>query len=175
MAEYLLRDALTKRNGPAASGWAIGSAGTNTGGGRSMESTALALLAERRIDGAAFKNRRVTSALAHEYDLILTATREHRGQVAQLDPSVLGRIFTINQFAYLLSASDPIDRADAGDLAGAGFALIAAASAARSRLPARFNEDDLADPIGRPMKEFRRCADTLQTNIDALLRVLPRT
>lgn len=181
MAEYLLRDALRARgidarttdevaaNGEPDDGWVIGSAGTRTGGGRRMDPAALAVLAERGIDGSGFVGRGVSIPLIRDADLILTATREHRGKVATLLPAALARLFTIQQFSYL---ADAAARAPAhGEPAGSiGSDLIARAREARSQVPGRTVEDDLADPVGLPVEEFRRCADELDVAISGMLQ-----
>jgi protein-tyrosine phosphatase len=166
IAEYLLREALVQHWGASAAGrWEITSAGVNAGNGRPMDPKAQEVLAERGIEAAEFITRRLTPTLAHGADLILTATREHRGQVALLEPSVLSRMFTVNQFGYLLSTDGPAD----SPLIDSGFGLIGAARAGRSQLPARTDDDDIADPVGRPLKDFRRCADILQVGVQAML------
>ncbi len=171
IAEYLLRDAIAKRWGdPDSSRWVISSSGVSTDGGRSMDLRALEVLAERGVDGSDFSSRRLTPVVARDADLVLAATREHRGQIASLQPAALGRMFTMNQFGYLLSAAP---QAVDTDPVTAGFDLIDRAKAARSQLPARTGEDDLADPVGRTIKDFRRCADILQADIQSILSKLP--
>ncbi len=182
MAEYLLRDALRAAGIPAdatadladgrpATGWSIGSAGTRTRGGRPMDPAALTVLAERGIDGSAFIGRALTPQLVRDSDLVLAATREHRGAVAVLNPASLSRLFTIQQFGYLADAAQPGAVSDPVD---AGFDLLARARAARSQVPGRTVEDDLADPVGKPVEAFRRCAAELDTALAGALRTLSR-
>ena len=171
LAEYLLRGALEKRWGPSASNWEIGSAGVRTRGGQPMDDKSMAVLAERGIDASEFVNRRLTRELAGDSDLILAATREHRGLIAQLNPGVLSRLFTFNQFGYLLSMATPVV---ASDPVMAGTELIRSAVLGRSQLPGRTTEDDTADPIGQPIAQFRDCADKLETAIHSILGPLPR-
>ncbi len=180
MAEYLLRAALVGAGidarttdevaavGEPAGGWVVGSAGTRTRGGRPMDPAALAVLAERGIDGAGFVGRGLTQQLISDADLILTATRDHRGQAAQLNPTALARLFTIKQFGYLAgaAAAAPVGPLDPRAI---GSDLIARVRAARSQVPGRTAEDDLADPVGRPVDEFRRCAVELDTTIAAVM------
>lgn len=181
LAEYLLRDALRAAGIPAsatddvaaagapASGWSIGSAGTHTRGGRPMDPHALAVLAERGIDGSGFVGRGLTPQLVRDSDLVLAATREHRGLVAQMYPPVLPRLFTVLQLGHLAAAAAP---GDATDPVTAGADLIERARAARSRVPGRTTEDDLADPVGHPVARFRTCAAELDQAIGAMVRSL---
>lgn len=201
MAEYLLREALRtagidarstdeiaprrepggeSAGGESAGGWVIGSAGTRTRGGRPMDPAALAVLTERGIDGSGFVGRALTPSLIRDADLVLAATREHRGQIAQLVPAALSRLFTIRQFGYLADAAvtaveadpDPSPAAQAASAITRGLDLIARARAARSLVPGRTTEDDLADPVGRPVEDFRRCAAELDVAISGMLRPL---
>ncbi|WP_205843908.1 hypothetical protein [Nakamurella deserti] len=181
MAEYLLRDALRAAGIPAdatadladgrpAAGWSVGSAGTRTRGGRPMDPAASTVLAERGIDGSGFVGRALTPQLIRDADLVLAATREHRGAIASLLPAALSRLFTIQQFGYLAAAAQPGTVTDPVD---AGFDLLARARAARSQVPGRTVEDDLADPVGRPVEDFRRCAGELDDAIRGMLRTVP--
>ncbi|MEO5833794.1 MAG: hypothetical protein ABIR83_10540, partial [Nakamurella sp.] len=159
MAEYLLQHALRARgvdarttdevaaNGEPDGGWVIGSVGTRTRGGRPMDPAALTVLAERGIDGSGFVGRGVSVPLIRDADLILTATREHRGTIAQLNPAALSRLFTIQQFGYLAAAAQP---GKVTDTVEAGGDLRERARAARGQVPGRTAEDDLADPVGQP-------------------------
>ena len=104
-------------------------------------------------------------------------------------PAAIGRTFTIRQFARLCDAVPPlagiatgidapgIDRrldgridADAGE---AGRRLVAEAKLARSSLqPVPGAQEDLPDPIGGSLADFRLCADRLQEAIEKILRPL---
>jgi protein-tyrosine phosphatase len=170
LAEYILRDAVGQRWGHAAGSWEISSAGTRTRGGRPMDPAAREVLAERGIDGSGFVGRALTPQLIRNADLVLAATREHRGRIAELEPRALARLFTIQQFGYLARAAAPGAVLDPVD---AGVDLLARARAARSQVPGRTVEDDLADPVGHPIAEFRRCAEELDDAIGGMLGAVP--
>lgn len=183
LAEYLLRDALRSvgitasatddvaATGVPAGGWSIGSAGTRTAGGRPMDPAALTVLAERDIDGSGFVGRALTPQLVRDADLVLAATRDHRGAIAQLVPAALSRLFTIEQFGYLAAAAEP---GSVTDPVRGGADLLVRARAARSQVPGRGAEDDLADPVGQPVERFRLCAETLDVAIQGMVRGLGR-
>lgn len=183
LAEYLLRDALRAvgvaasafddemSSGVSTGGWAIGSAGTRTAGGRPMDPAALAVLAERDIDGSGFVGRALTPQLVRDADLVLAATRDHRGAIAQLVPAALSRLFTIQQFGYLAAAAEP---GSVTDPVAGGSDLLVRARAARSQVAGRGADDDLADPVGQPVDQFRLCADTLDVAIGGMVRGLGR-
>lgn len=172
LAEYLLRDALTTL--PGTGGWAVGSAGVVARDGRPMDPAAAVVLTERGLDVSGFARRRLTRELIARSDLVLTASREHRGQVAQLYPGALSRLFTLQQFGHLLSRTAPLGLAAPGGADGptAGRALITAAAAGRAELPGRTVADDLADPIGQPIGAFRDCAATIDRAVAAVLAPL---
>jgi protein-tyrosine phosphatase len=170
MAQVLLHHALAERWGEHASAWTIESAGAQYGGAVPLHPLAAEALAGLGVPPVEFASRRLTPGMLRDADLVLTATRAHRGMAAQLEPRALNRLFTINQFAHLLRAADVVHAADP---AAAGRTMIEHARAARSRVVARTDEDDLPDPIGRPLADFRRCAAVLRADVNAILRVLP--
>jgi protein-tyrosine phosphatase len=170
MAQVLLSHAVAERWGSRSSGWIIESAGAQYGGAVPLHPLAAEALAELGVPPVEFASRRLTPAMLRDADLVLTATRAHRGLAAQLEPRALNRLFTIHQFAHLLGAADPIE---ATDPVAAGQAMVEHARAARSRVVARTDDDDIPDPIGRPLAEFRRCAAALRADVGAILRVLP--
>ncbi|BAS10663.1 putative low molecular weight protein-tyrosine-phosphatase [Arthrobacter sp. Hiyo4] len=57
-----------------------------------------------------FVSRQLTSKILRGVDLVLTMTSGHRGEVLQLDASLLKRTFTIREFARMLDVLD--ERAD---------------------------------------------------------------
>ena len=103
-------------------------------------------------------------------DLVLTATRQHRSAVVSTLPAAIGRTFTILQFARLCDQLDVVSAANTGDL---GRELVVRAKLARSSVqPVPGELDDLPDPMGKKLQDFRVCADRLQDSIDRILRPL---
>jgi len=170
IAEFLLRQMLEQRWPEAAQRWLIESAGLHAHGGRAMDGTAHQILVERGLDPSHFSNRTLTAPIAHDADLILALTREHRGRVVQLEPPVLNRTFTLAQFGYLLAGAEP---ATPTDPVSAGFDLVGRAAQARGRLPGRTAEDDIADPIGRSVSTYRRCVGQIDQAIQQIVTALP--
>lgn len=169
MAE-LLFDQVVARAWSGAGRWRSESAGTAAGDGQPMHPHAAAVLGELGIDGVDFRTRRLRPPMLATADLVLTATRGHRSAVAQMYPRILGRLFTINQFGYLLGHAQPVG--GDGAAAQAGEALLQAAKAARSIAPARTHEDDLADPVNQPLGNFRDVAQALRTDVNVVVRAL---
>ncbi|WP_188939771.1 arsenate reductase/protein-tyrosine-phosphatase family protein [Nakamurella endophytica] len=150
--------------------WIVGSAGVLAADNRPMHRRAAKVLADHGIDGSRFRSRRLRPSLLESADLVLTATRDHRAEAARLHPPVLRKLFTVNQFAYLLAHS-PVPP-PAQTAAEAGRSLIDAAVAARGRVQARTVEDDLADPVDRPLRAFRECAQILSRDVAQFQRLL---
>src|SRR5437899_5225853 len=95
------RLALARLATAGATGLQVGSAGTRALPGRPMEVRAAKAI--RRAGGLpdGFRTRRLDADLVRRAGLILTATREHRAAVAELEPAAVRRAFTMLEFAAL--------------------------------------------------------------------------
>jgi protein-tyrosine phosphatase len=148
----------------------IGSCGTWAMVGSPMSPEAAETLIEVSGDPGGFVARAMTAELL-DADLILTATREHRGQVVTEVPGAAKRTLTAREFARLLApvTRDDIDaRAPGGDPVERMRAIVDAAMANRGLVPlAEAAEDDIADPYGRDRRAYARAA----AEIDAALSV----
>ena len=156
LAEHLMRAGLAARLGEEADAFQLGSAGTHGYPGDPMEPYALQVLAERGVDGSAFRVRELAAELVGEADLVLTATRQHRLAVVGLDASAASRTFTLQELARLASEVDPDELPHGGAVARAR-ALVPIV-ARRRRAAARPSSDDLSDPYRGPRKGFEACA-----------------
>ena len=107
--ERLLQHELDECGSGAERGVTVRSAGTGALVGSAMDPRAAAQLMAHGGDPAGFRARQLTPAIIAESDLVLTATRVHRGKVALLSPKVLRRVFTFRDFADLVAG---IDRAN---------------------------------------------------------------
>jgi protein-tyrosine phosphatase len=157
MAERMTRAALARSLGPDARRFSVSSAGTGTYDGRAMTPESAKVLIAYGADPDGFVSAEITEAHVGAADLVLTATRAHRSEVVTLDPAALRRSFTLTEFARTSAALldgaggpelpvDPVERARA---------LVAAAARRRGTVrPARPDEDDIPDPIGRPMDVY---------------------
>lgn len=175
MAEQMLRDAAARRVGEGV--WSVGSAGTHIPGPWPLHPHAATVLAARLPAVQPHTSQPLSTAAITAADLILTASRRHRGEVVKAVPSAIGRTFTIRQFARLCDAVPPlstggadVDRADPGD---PGRRLVTEAKLARSSLqPVPGEQEDLPDPMGGSLADFELCADRLQDAITRILRPL---
>jgi len=104
--ERLLQYQLDQRRSGSDGRVIVRSAGTGALAGSAMDGQAAAQLVAHGGDPTGFRARDLTPALIDEADLVLTATRAHRGKVALMSPKVLRRVFTFCDFADLVSGID---------------------------------------------------------------------
>lgn len=170
LAAQLTREELRARFG-VDDAWTIDSAGTDVDPGRPMHRFASQVLRDRSIPVTEHAAAAASVGRLQAANLVLTASRRHRGWVVTQAPAVLGRTFTILQFARLADQVAEIAGPDPSEL---GQQLVAAAKLARAGMQpvATPDLDDVNDPIGRPLEAFEACADTLSDAIRRILRPL---
>ncbi len=158
MAEWLAVAEIRNRFGSMADQFAVASAGTHAVVGASMQPNAVEVLMERGMQPHGFAARELTPELIAGGDLILCAERDHRTAVVTIDPRTLHRTFTLREFHRLASHLTP-GHIDSSSPANALGSLLRAAGRYRAhgRAP-RPRDDDIKDPYGHPIAEFRRCA-----------------
>jgi protein-tyrosine-phosphatase len=166
LAEHLLRHSLR----PLGLDWIIESAGIRAHSGRSMHRLTARTLEDRGLSVGDWSTRRLTAGMVDEADLILTAESAHRSAVVTLAPHALPRTFLLLQFARLASAADPVNSLEDRRR---GEQLVEHALGVRNTLQAvPPSHDDIDDPVGRRASKFRRCADTVQLALEAILAPL---
>jgi protein-tyrosine phosphatase len=138
--------------------------------GEPMAPHAAATLAALGGDSADFASRELEVAMIEAADLILTATREHRGLVVTEVPRAASRTLAVREFARLLG---PVTAQEIADAAGTDpvarlRAIAAKAFGNRGLVPLNHPaDDDVADPYGRNRDSYDRAA----REIDAALKV----
>jgi protein-tyrosine phosphatase len=177
--ERLLVARLRERLGAqAAARFEIGSCGTWAMLGEQMSPEALATLVDLGGDGEGFTPRELTADLVGA-DLILTATREHRGRVVSEVPRAAARTLTLREFARLLgrvTAADIAAQAASDDPVDRMRAIVAAAFANRGLVPADDPaDDDIADPYRRDRAAFTRAAREIDAALSVPLALLAPT
>jgi protein-tyrosine phosphatase len=159
MAELLLRDWADPR-----AGLQVSSAGTQALVGRTVDDGTAAVLRQLGLDPARHRARQLTTALAGDADLILTAERAHRDQVIHDLPNAFKRTFTLAEFARL------VERARTGEASDAVAAVAAVAAARAGAAPG--HDDDLPDPFGWTAARTRPIAERLTGIVQVTLDVL---
>jgi protein-tyrosine phosphatase len=174
--ERLLAARLRERLSEAdATRFEVESAGTWAMVGEAMSPEAAETLIGLGGDAADFVGRDLTVELI-DADLVLTATREHRGRVVAEVPRAAGRTLTLREFARLLGPVSPDDIATAapsGDPVDRMRAIAAAAFANRGLVPVDDPaDDDIADPYGRSRADYERAAAAIDSALMVPLNLL---
>ncbi|MGW0216571.1 arsenate reductase/protein-tyrosine-phosphatase family protein [Micromonospora chokoriensis] len=163
MAEFLARRMLADRP------LSVSSAGTDAIDGLGMHPYAIEVATASGADPAEFRTRGLRPEHLVDATLVLTATRRQRSVCTSMVPGALHRTFTLRQFGRLAAAAEPpVESTD-----DSVQAAIAAAAQARGRLqPAAPDEDDLRDPIGGTIADFRRCAEEIERSLRPLAALI---
>ncbi len=131
-------------------------------------------------DSTAHRSRFLTEQHLTSPDLIITMTRDHRRQVAELAPSRMRSTFTAREFARLAADVTDDEIRDAAANAPAqtpGARVRAAATLLASRRgmvlpPDKPEDDDVIDPYGRSWQTYLLSAEQLTPALDEVVRVL---
>ncbi len=152
----------------------VHSAGTRAMVDRGMEDRVALALAGRGGDPSGFRARQVSAALVESATLVLTATRAHRGAVGKLVPAARRRIFTVRDFAHLVSEAESLYAGPAPEDAGDWVALVAETAASRRGLapPLSRAEADIVDPMGREDEVVTTMTQQVEAALPAIVRAL---
>ena len=132
----------------------VRSAGTGAMVDEPMNPPALRALQAAGYAADGFLARALTAELIAEADLVLTATRRHRGLVAQLHPKALRYTFTLRDFADLVP-DIPRESYAAQDARVHVRGLVEQAVERRGmRPPLSEEEADVVDPYRRDESAF---------------------
>ena len=184
VAERLLQAGLDQA---VPGGFVVTSAGTRALVGEPIQPPSADIVRTFGGNPDGFAARQLTSRILRGVDLVLTMTSGHRGEVLQLDASLLKRTFTIREFARMLdvlderAAGSPAEASpaeathDDGDRLAANGAfwrgLPARAAAVRHlSLPADSSENDIIDPYRRGLDVYHQMEDELAPAIVSILR-----
>ena len=171
IAEQLLRERLLQ---VAPDGhFRVRSAGTQALVDRGM--TPEALDQSQRYGGAMTNHlaRQLTSKLIAHADLVLTATRQHRGDVVSLLPRANRYSYTLTQLARLLA---PVAEAgEAPRVTPQTFLTEIAGSLGQSPPPQNPSDDDIEDPYRQPHEVYDRVGAAIDNATRIIATALART
>jgi protein-tyrosine phosphatase len=153
MAEVLLADALDRR-GVAAH---VSSAGLLEDG-RPVSEHSVTCMADRGLDLAGHTSRVITADLLDGADLVVGMERRHVREAAVLAPGSWERSFTLRELARRATGAGPRPT----DVSLADWLAQLAADRTPSAHLGSSGDDDVADPIGRSLRTYRRCATDLE-------------
>jgi len=169
--ERVLQDQLDQQLSGSGRGIVVRSAGTGALVGSEMDSQAAAQLVAHAGDPAGFRARDLTPELIAEADLVLTATRAHRGKVALMSPKALRRVFTFRDFADLVDGMEVISTP--GDQRGRVRQVAERAAASRGLKPPLAPDlADIVDPFRRRDDVFATMARQVTESLPPVVRAL---
>ena len=171
--ERLLQSELDERSGSDRK-VIVSSAGTGALAGSAMDPQAAKLLVAHGGDPSGFLARDLTPALIDEADLVLTATRVHRGKVALMSPKVLRRVFTFCDFADLVSGIDGCEVSPTHTDSRAWVRQVTERAAASRGLRPPLEPDfaDIVDPYRRADEVFAFMAQQVIEAMPAVVGAL---
>ena len=123
-----------------------------------------------------FAARQLTPKILRESDLVLAMTAKHRGEVMQMDASLLKRTFTIREFARMLKVLEQRDAdasapSPASDIPAFWRELPGRAASVRHlALAPDASDNDVVDPYRRGQEFYDQMEDELAPAILAILR-----
>ena len=178
--ERLLQHQLDEHRARFAQRILVHSAGTGAVTGSAMDKRAAAQLLAHGGDPTGFRARDLTPDLIAESDLILTATRDHRGRVAVMYPKALRQVFTFCDFADLVGGVNGVNGLNGlvaqGD-SRAWVRQITEQAAARRGLnpPLELGRADIVDPFRREDEVFVTMAQQAAGSMPAVVRALSQS
>ncbi|MGY1618327.1 hypothetical protein ACI797_16430 [Geodermatophilus sp. SYSU D00691] len=144
------------------------SAGTGAVVGSAMHADSALVLAGFGGDSGGFVARQLEVEHTLGADLILAMTRPHRHHVLQLAPRALARTFTLREAAGIFAELGDVDPAG-DDLPARARDLVRAMATARSRHTSS-DDDDVPDPINRPLEAHQTAGDLIAESLLPLLQ-----
>lgn len=190
VAERLLRAGLNQVK-PGA--FRVESAGTRAMVGEAVQPSSADIIRNYGGTAEGFAARQLTPQILRDTDLVLTMAARHRGEVLQMDASLLRRTFTIREFARMLKVLEQRDATErareaqdrttqdtaaqdsnpdpAADLAAFWRGLPVRAAAVRHlALAEDASENDVVDPYRRGEDMYRQMEDELAPALLTILR-----
>jgi protein-tyrosine phosphatase len=168
LAEQLLRAHFTT----AGLNVTVSSAGTGAVEGHSMDSVAAEFSQKLGGDSHNFTSRILQPALITQADLIVTATREHRADVARLVPSSAPHTFTINELARIIRGIPDISAEAAPQRSGSsarGIVDYLTALRGFTVPPSDGAEDDIEDPFQQSLDFHKRVALAIDSSVKTIV------
>jgi len=152
----------------------VESAGTGALVGQPMDAHAAHQVRAHGADPSDHVARQITARLIEGADLVLTATRRHRGEVAVMSPRALRYAFAWNDFAELVRtmSAEELDRRRQG---GSLRQVVAAVAAQRGSVPPRSApEVDIVDPYRQGREVFQQMGHEVMASLPGVVRALRR-
>ena len=149
MAEALLRRDLVGHG----LDWDVSSAGLLPSGSPPVDEVVEVMNNDFGLDLAAHRSRRLTALLIDTVDLVLCMERRHVREVLLLERSAFSRTFTVREFLRRATAA-PRDE----NLSLDQWVRLLSAGRTTQSLLTLPEEDDILDPLGKPIEAFHESA-----------------
>ncbi len=164
-------DARRQDDGPRT---VVTSAGVGALAGQGMDARAAAQATAYGLDPSGFVARQLTAPMVAEADLVLTATRKHRGDVATLHPKALRYTFTFLDFADLAEGLEVDALGSSAPLTQARLAEVVRSMAARRGVnpPLEPVRADIVDPFRRQDEVFVQMAQQVTASMPTVATAL---
>ena len=156
---------------------AVASGGTGALAGHPMEPHARALLEAQGYAADGFVARDLSTAMVADADLVLTATRAHRGKVMALHPRAVRYTFTFREFAHLASGltADEL-RGEGAEESRDHLARVVTLAAGQRGVggPLADAEADIVDPYRLSEQVFQAMTTQIMLALPAVVRALAK-
>ena len=168
LAEKLLQARLTAAGIPAT----VTSAGTRAMVDHPMTDEAAFLATRYGAEPTLHAAQQLTAERIAAADLVLTATREHRGEVVSLHPRANRYAYTLNQFARLVGQTpgELVETPTIIDLLSE-----VAATKGLALPPAHPDDDDIEDPYRRSSEVYDRVGHIIDNAVTTIATALAST
>lgn len=150
-------------------GWQVTSAGTNAMPGARAATRSSRLARLWGHDLSDHRARQLDRDAVAGADLVITMERDHLDAVLHLVPAALPRSFTWLELARLAPHAEA-PQPPPGDAVTRLRRSLRAVHRARPLVAV--GDDDVADPMGRPWRDYQRMATTLATSAEQFLPLL---
>jgi protein-tyrosine phosphatase len=171
MAEQILIEKAAKAKLPIA----VSSAGVMAMTGDPMTPQSVDAMVKRGFTPTQHTSQDLTPKILEEADLVLTATLEHRGELARMLPKASKYSFTIDEFARLTSflSADPeyqeeFKKKPRETREQYLRRAIREAVLLRGMVPTNLDPKDVVDPYGESVEVYNQVAE----HIDVMLEII---
>jgi len=171
MAEQILIEKAAKAKLPIA----VSSAGVMAMTGDPMTPESVDAMVKRGFTPTQHTSQDLTPKILEEADLVLTATLEHRGELARMLPKASKYSFTIDEFARLTSflSADPeyqeeFKKKPRETREQYLRRAIQEAVLLRGMVPTNLDPKDVVDPYGESVEVYNQVAE----HIDVMLEII---
>ena len=171
LAEGLFRE-MIKREGLAIT---VKSAGVSAMSGASISSHSQTVLREKGAGDGYGSSRMLDRQLAEEAELILTMTASHKRRVLSRFPETAGRVYTLKEYAEEPQVRQQRELADRDVAELIAKQAVSGEMTAEERHKALLytlsSDQDISDPFGGPIAEYRQVGNEIES---CLLKLITR-